>query len=178
MARYHFAILDEDSINVVQGGFRPDIFESCGHGVGLTRIGVLWREQERSSVGKHSQVRLPLRDEHVANEDVEVSVSVHVPHGWGSPCSVRKRHGVFPWCGDVGWGSGFAIEAVQPPAKGHQQLCGSVPVHIQPQGWSDGDLVVIVPAPTFHRSTPLFDRWIVADVVAPCHALSVEAGRR
>ena len=60
VARNHFAVLDEDRVNVVQGGFRPDVFEPCGHGVGLTRVGVLWREQERSSVGKHSEVRLPL----------------------------------------------------------------------------------------------------------------------
>ena len=66
---------------------------------------------------------------------------------------------------------------MQFPSKGHEEFCRSIAVHVNPQRWSDGDLVVVVPAPALHRSAPFLDRGVSGDVVATRHPLSIEARR-
>ena len=103
-----------------------------------------------------------------------MAVAVHVACGWRGPRAVGEGDRVLPRRRNVRWGSSFAVKAMQFPAKGHKQFCGAVAVHVHPQRWRDGDLVVVVAAAAFHGSTPFLDRRVCGDVVAPRHALSIE----
>ena len=171
-------VFEQDGIHVVQGRFGSDVFESGRHGVGFPRIGICRGEEQRASIGKDLQVGLALRDQHVPNQDVEVTVAVHVGSRGRSPCAVWEGDRVLPRRRDVRWCSCLSVEAMQFAPKRNKQLRGSIGIHVDPKRWCNGNLVVVVSAAPLHGAAPFFDRRVRRDVVATGHALSVETRRR